>query len=86
MAEAAVESLANGKGTQLLCQPIKYQHWSDIHQTKSLSAKLIDSNFKIVVLATDVLSYTLCFLAVPHTLSRSQKFGQKNLDNILESQ
>ena len=67
MAEAAVESLANGKGTQLLCQPIKYQHWSDIHQTKSLSAKLIDSNFKIVVLATDVPSYTLCFLPVPLT-------------------
>ena len=55
-AEAAVESLANGKGIQLLCQPIKYQHWSDIDQTQPLSAKLIDSNFKIVVLATDVPS------------------------------
>ena len=76
MAEAAVESLANGKGTQLLRQPIKYQHWSDIHQTKSLSAKLIDSNFKIVVLATDVLSYTLCFLVYIITWHPSLKFLQ----------
>ena len=83
MAEAAVESLANGKGTQLLCQPIKYQHWSDIHQTKSLSAKLIDSNFKIVVLATDVLSYTLCFLSCWRIVRWNWQYNNKFLKSLL---
>ena len=56
------KSLANSKGAQLLCQPIMYWHWSEIDQTKPLSAKLIDSNFKFVVLAPYVPSKSLCFL------------------------